>query len=101
MLVFQSSLRPRNPLVRLIGGILGLIVVLGLVALGFFAFIALFIGGAIWYLVHLLRAQRPRRPQAQTAKRQDGVIDGEFTVIGDTDHRIRIELPDRDNQQQR
>ena len=49
MFVFQSSLRPRNPVVRLIGGVLGLIVVLGLVVFGFFAFVALFIVGSTWY----------------------------------------------------
>ncbi|HET9033254.1 MAG TPA: hypothetical protein VFN25_10140 [Dokdonella sp.] len=93
MFVFQSSLRPRNPLVRLIGGILGLFVVVGLIALGFFAFIALFIGGAIWYVIHIFRAKRQRRPQPKAAKAEDGVIDGEFTVVGDSDRRLRIDQP--------
>ena len=95
MYVFQSTLRPRNPLVRLIGGILGLFAVLGLLALGVFAFAALVVGGAIWYVIHLLRAKRFDRPQAKPPKAEDGVIDGEFTVVGDSDRRLRIDQPNR------
>jgi hypothetical protein len=93
MFVFQSSLRPRNPALRLIGGILGLFVVLGLIALGLFAFIALFAGGAIWYVIHLFRAKRPpvSRPKSQAS--DNGVIDGEFTVVANGDQRARIEHP--------
>lgn len=95
MFVFQSSLRPRNPLVRLVGGILGLIVVLGLVALGFFAFLALFIGGAIWYAIHTFRAKRPASSRVKAAAPEPGVIDGEFTVVASTDRYARIEQPQR------
>lgn len=98
MYVFQSSLRPRNPLVRLIGGIIGLFVVVGLIALGFFAFIALFIGGAIWYVIHTLRAKRPNPAKAKTAKAEDGVIDGEFTVVEDANRHTRIEQPANSDQ---
>ncbi|MEO7936022.1 MAG: hypothetical protein ABIR27_07165 [Dokdonella sp.] len=93
MFVFQSSLRPRNPLARLIGGILGLIVVAGLVVFGFFALVALFIGGSIWYLVHILRAKRPDLSQPKAAKPEEGVIDGEFTVVASADRHVRIEQP--------
>jgi hypothetical protein len=93
MFVFQSNLRPRNPLLRLIGGILGLVVVLGLVALGLFAFIALFAGGAIWYVVHLFRAKRPPVPRPKGRADESGVIDGEFTVVASGDQRVRIEHP--------
>ncbi len=95
MFVFQSSLRPRNPLVRLIGGILGLIVVLGLVVFGFFAFVALFIGGSLWYLIHILRAKRPDHSQPKATKSVQGVIDGEFTVVANADRHARIEEPQR------
>lgn len=95
MFVFQSSLRPRNPLARLVGGLLGLIVVLGLVVFGFFAFVALFIGGGIWYLIHTLRAKRPSHSQPKAAKPEEGVIDGEFTVVSNTDRHVRIEQPER------
>ncbi len=103
MFVFQSNLRPRNPLVRLIGGILGLIVVVGLITLGFFAFIALFVVGAIWYLIHILRVRSKgaHRSPPKAARSEDGVIDGEFTVIADTDRRTRIEQPVRGDQHQR
>ncbi len=93
MFVFQSSLRPRNPLARLIGGLLGLIVVLGLVVFGFFAFVALFIGGSLWYLVHILRAKRPSYSQPKATKPVQGVIDGEFTVVANADRHARIEEP--------
>ena len=39
MFVFQSNLRPRNPLLRLLGGILGLFAVIGVLAIGFLAFL--------------------------------------------------------------
>src|SRR5690606_27905479 len=81
MFVFQSSLRPRNPLLRLIGGILGLLAVIGVLAIGFFAFIALMVGAAIWYLIHLLRAKgKPVAPRQASAPSSD-IIDGEFSVV--------------------
>ncbi len=98
MFVFQSSLRPRNPLARLIGGILGLIVVLGLVLFGFFAFVALFIVGSIWYLIHILRAKRPSPSQPTAARAEEGVIDGEFKVVESTDRHARIEQPQQSEQ---
>lgn len=95
MFVFQSSLRPRNPVVRLIGGVLGLIVVLGLVVFGFFAFVALFIVGSTWYLIHVLRTHHARNAQQKAAKPEEGVIDGEFTVLANPDRHARIEEPQR------
>ena len=47
MFVFRSTIRPRNPLLRLLGGILGFLAVLAVLALGLFAFAALVVGGAI------------------------------------------------------
>jgi hypothetical protein len=93
MFVFQSNLRPRNPLLRLIGGVLGLVVVLGLVALGLFAFIAMFAVGAVWYLIHLFRAKRPPASRPKSPADENGVIDGEFTVVASGDQRTRIEHP--------
>lgn len=85
MFVFQSSLRPRNPLVRLIGGVLGLFAVIGLLAIGFFAFIALIVGGAIWYLIHLLRAKRKPASPRQPRPSASDIIDGEFSVVSSDD----------------
>lgn len=74
--------KPRHPLARLLGGVLGLVAVLMLVALGLFAFAALAIGGALFLLVNALRA-RPTPARAPTAgpAAPAGVIEGEFTVV--------------------
>lgn len=84
MFVLQSGLRPRNPLARLIGWVLGLVAVLGVLALGFFAFIAILFIGAVWMLVNALRGSRkpPVRPEHRAASTPgNGIIDGEFIVI--------------------
>ncbi|MBL0165338.1 MAG: hypothetical protein IPP82_17270 [Xanthomonadales bacterium] len=91
MFVFQSRLRPRNPLVRLIGGVLGLLAVLGVLAIGFFAFLALMVGGAIWYLIHLLRTKRKPASSGQAAPASSNIIDGEFSVIRGDDQVARVE----------
>jgi hypothetical protein len=93
MFVFQTGLRPRNPVLRLIGSILGLFVVLGVLALGFFAFLALLAGGALWMLVRMLRgATRPRAAKPATTG-ESGIIDGEFTVVRDAPARAALEHP--------
>lgn len=91
MFVFQSSLRPRNPLARLIGSILGLLAVLGLLAIGAFAFAALLVGGALWLLWNAVRGKRGPRPRPAPAPAESGVIDGEFTIVRSTDRPERIE----------
>ncbi len=92
MFVFQSSLRPRNPLVRLIGGVIGLLAVLGVLAIGFIAFLALMVGGAIWYLIHLLRSKRRPASPRRAAPAASDIIDGEFSVVRDEDQPARIKL---------
>ena len=91
MFVFQSSLRPRNPLLRLIGAILGMLAVIGAIAIGFFAFIALMIGAAIWYLIHLLRAKVKPAPQRRATPAASDIIDGEFSVVRGHGPQTRIE----------
>ena len=91
MFVFRSSLRPRNPLLRLIGAILGLFAVVGVIAIGFFAFIALMVGAAIWYLVHLLRSRSKPVGQRRAAPASGDIIDGEFSVVSSQDQAARIE----------
>lgn len=84
MFVIQSGLRPRNPLARLIGWILGLFAVLGVLALGFFAFVAILVIGAVWMLVNALRSKQkpPARPaQHSNGAPDSGIIDGEYIVI--------------------
>lgn len=74
--------RPRHPLARLLGGVLGLVAVLMLVALGLFAFAALAIGGVLFLLVNALRARSaPAHTPAGGAAAPAGVIEGEFTVV--------------------
>lgn len=90
MIVLQSGLRPRNPITRLIGWVLGLLAVLGVLALGFFAFVAIAVIGAVWMLVNALRGNK--RPSARPAPGGpkvsnapgDGVIDGEFIVVSES-----------------
>lgn len=93
MFVIHSGLRPRNPVTRLIGWILGLFAVLGVLALGFFAFIAILVVGAVWMLVSALRGNRrpPVRPSAPTP--DSGIIDGEFIVVRESERSVRIEPP--------
>jgi uncharacterized membrane protein len=77
-------LRSRHPLVRLLGGLAGLLAVALVLALGLFALVALAIGGAAWLIVNALRASARPAP-ASTAKAPaqpaPGVIEGDFTVV--------------------
>ena len=93
MFVLRSSLRPRNPVTGLIGWILGLLAVLGVLALGFFAFIAILVVGALWMLVNAFRGKKagPTRPPPKPP--ESGVIDGEFIVVRESERRTRVEAP--------
>lgn len=84
----HSGVRLRNPLARLIGGILGLLAVLGVMALGLFAFIALVAVGAIWLLINTLRGKRTPVLRARATSAPSGVIDGEFTVVRGADPKV-------------
>jgi len=82
--MYQAYFRPRlrHPLVRLLGGILGLLVVLALLALGVFAIAALVLGGIVLMIVNALRgARKVRMNSAHTDPPRTGIIDGEFTVV--------------------
>ncbi|MEP6510168.1 MAG: hypothetical protein ABJB02_01135 [Dokdonella sp.] len=85
--VFRG-LRSRHPLARLVVGIIGLLTLALLVALGMFAFAALVIGGGLFLLVGTLRRPRTIRAQANAAMNATptpaGVIEGEFTVVPST-----------------
>lgn len=80
--MFHAPFRPRNPLARLIGGILGILAVAGVLALGVFALAALVIGGGLLWLLTTLRhaARKTTAPRSAPAP-APGIIDGEFTVI--------------------
>lgn len=71
---------PKNPLARLVGGILALLAVAAVLVLGVFALAAFVVGGSLLWLYHTLRA--PSRPATSADPAPPpGVIDGEFTVV--------------------
>ena len=81
MIGFRLHSRARHPLVRLLALVIGVAVLLVLLAFGFFAALALAIGGAVVVLLNALRApQRPARA-APAAEAPTGVIEGEFKVV--------------------
>jgi len=85
--MFQHSfriVRSRHPLVRLLVGVVGLLVAAMLVAIGFFALVALVVGGAIFMVVRSLRSASSPAPPAQASPAPPpGVIEGEFRVVPD------------------
>lgn len=84
---------PRSPLMRLISVVVGALMLLALIALGMFAFLALVIGGAVFMLVRSMRKPRVAvSPDSAAASRPANlnVIDGEFTVI---EHRETSTTP--------
>lgn len=99
MFVIHSGLRPRNPVTRLIGWILGLFAVLGVLALGFFAFVAILVVGAIWMLVNALRGNKraPARPASRA--QESGIIDGEFIVVRESEKHARVEAASNSSNQ--
>jgi hypothetical protein len=70
--------RPRHPLVRILIGALGLILLGGVLALGLFALVAFALIGAIVAVVRAL--SRPGTPPPAASRRPD-VIEGEFVVL--------------------
>jgi hypothetical protein len=76
--------RARHPLARLLALVVGAAVLLVVLAFGFFAAVALAIGGAVVVLLNALRT--PQRPPnaAPTPHAPAGVIEGEFKVVRET-----------------
>jgi len=75
--------RPRHPLPRLLLGVIGALLLVGILVLGFFALVAFaFIGGVVALLRAVSRAgaNAPNR----AAVRDPHVIEGEFSVIRDS-----------------
>jgi amino acid transporter len=79
--------RTRNPLLRAVSAIVGVLILAALVVFGFFAALALVtVGAVIWAARQFTRpsatpaaAANTRQPPQQPA----GVIEGEFTVVRD------------------
>jgi hypothetical protein len=80
--------RARHPLMRLLTLVAGAAVLLVVLAFGFFAAVALAIGGAVVVLLNALRTPQQRPTQsAQSAPSPQapaGVIEGEFKVLRET-----------------
>ncbi|MGH8042452.1 MAG: hypothetical protein ACREPN_10450 [Rudaea sp.] len=77
MFTWRWIQRPQNPALRLLLAVLGIVFVVGILVLGFFAVVAFAVIGGI---VALLRALgRPRAPAART--RDPQVIEGEYVVV--------------------
>jgi hypothetical protein len=70
--------RPRHPLSRLLIGVLGAVLLVGILALGFFALVAFAIIGAIVALVRAFVKQAPRTAASGPA---ENVIEGEYVVL--------------------
>jgi hypothetical protein len=81
--------RARHPLARLLALVVGAAVLLVVLAFGFFAAVALAIGGAIVVLFNALRTPQPQRPAHGSPATQApaGVIEGEFKVVRETPAR--------------
>lgn len=71
--VFSAPRRPRNPLLRLALGVIGIALLLVLVAVGVVVGSAMLACGLLWRL--WVQRDRPRAP------RRDGSIDGDYHVV--------------------
>jgi len=87
MFGFRFHTRARHPLVKLLALVVGAVVLLVVLAFGFFAAVALAIGGAAFMLFNALRTT-PQRPAhaAPAAQAPAGVIEGEFKVVREPAH---------------
>ncbi|TLY51181.1 MAG: hypothetical protein E6K53_08210 [Gammaproteobacteria bacterium] len=70
--------RRHHPFARLVGGVLGLVLLVGVLTLGFFALVAFAFVGTI---VALTRALARAHAQAQTPAAHPHVLEGEYVVL--------------------
>ena len=85
MFGFRFHSRASHPLVRLLALVAGGAVLLVVLAFGFFAAVALAIGGAVVVLLNALRTpQRAASAAPAAARTPAGVIEGEFKVVRET-----------------
>ncbi len=93
MLYWRWFNRPRHPLLSLLLGVLGVVVLVGILMLGFFALVAFaFIGG----IVALIRAfTRGHMATSNSAQRpangatDSRVIEGEYVVVRHDAHSLK------------
>jgi hypothetical protein len=84
MLSWRWFNRPRHPLLRLLLAVVGLVVLAGVLTVGFFALLALAFIGAIVAVTRALarsHAVATRGAQPRAASDHPRVIEGEFVVI--------------------
>ena len=84
MLSWRWFNRPRHPLVRLLMAVFGLVVLAGVLTIGFFALLAFaFIGTVVALTRALARTHvaATHAPQPRAATDHARVIEGEFVVI--------------------
>jgi hypothetical protein len=84
MLYWHWFNRPRHPLLRLLLGVIGLVMLAGVLTVGFFALIAFAFIGAIVALTRALARSHvaaATAPQPHPAADHPRVIEGEFIVV--------------------
>ena len=86
MFGFRLHSRARHPLVRLLAFVIGVAVLLVVLAFGFFAAVALAIGGAVFVLLNALRTPQQPPDAAPARPAPAGVIEGEFKVVREPAH---------------
>jgi hypothetical protein len=80
MLHWRWFNRTQNPFLRLLLAALGIVVVAGIVVLGFFALLAFaFIGAIVAIVRALTHSRRPAVPASRVA--DPNVIEGEYVVV--------------------
>lgn len=85
--MFQRSfriVRARNPLARVLVGLIGLVLAAMLLTIGVFALAALLVGAGVFMLVRAFGpAAVPPTPVSRPVSPTPGVIEGEFTVVAE------------------
>lgn len=76
--------RPRHPLLRLLLGALGALLLVGILVLGFFALVAFAFIGGIVALVRALNRASAAGAQTRPSVNDPHVIEGEFSVVRDS-----------------
>lgn len=79
--MFRVMFRPRHPLARLLAGVLAVLAVAAVLALGVFALAAFVVGGLLLWGIRTLRAAFSSPRGVPPEQPSPGVIDGEFTVV--------------------
>ena len=74
--------RPRHPLMRVLLALIGAVLLIGVLTLGFFALVAFaFIGSIVAIMRAIARAHAGSSPAARPASGDARVIEGEFVVL--------------------